>query len=336
MNHRSSKRRKNLTKPDLSLEDALIQKSTKSGFQDRWKQRLGEDIFQRAWNWRIQELESYFSTPLYTISLRWYEDGKEEIGGNRHTINGYGVLVKHLSNQVNIQTNRSVKSIIKTDNKITVTDTNGEAITADYVVCTIPLGVLKKGEVTFQPKLSEKKEIAIKSLGMGFLNKVVIHFSAVFWPPQAGWLSFVGGGRDQFGDIKSLFKKTGEAILVFYLSPGASTKRQKEGWTDEQTFNQCLTVLSFQFGDKPQKLFLQGFATEWQSDPFSYGSYSYLALGSEGCHYDWLSEPEMNEHLLFAGEATERNSPATVEGAYVSGRREAYRIQRLIQKNRTK
>src|SRR5690606_21079804 len=137
------RKKRNLTKPDLSLEDALIQKSTKSGFQDRWKQRLGEDIFQRAWNWRIQELgllnsflqffsilfvESYFSTPLYTISLRWYEDGKEEIGGNRHTINGYGVLVQHLSNQVNIQTNRRVKSIIKTDNKITVTDTNGKEI----------------------------------------------------------------------------------------------------------------------------------------------------------------------------------------------------------------
>lgn len=214
--------------------------------------------------------------------------------------------------------------------------------------------------------------------------KVVLHFREVFWPPAAGWISFVGG-KDQFGDIKSLFKKTGttqpsfpwviwigEPILVFYLSPGISIKRQEEGWTDQLTFNKCLSILSLRFGQKPNELFLSGFATgsflkpqppdyplvrnpfsnfwfrllrvvEWQKDPFSYGSYSYLALGSKGCHYEWLSEPEMNDRLLFAGEATERNSPATVEGlliwsrfdlflgAFVSGRREAHRIHSFLQ-----
>jgi monoamine oxidase len=330
--------KKHLEEPDRTVEEAILTHSTKSGFQKRWKEKLGEELFMKAWNWRVSEMESYFNAPLSTMSHRWLDDegSKEEKGGNRHTINGYGVLVQHLASKLNIQLNKKVTSIVQENGslKLKITTTTGETILADYVVCSIPLGVLKKKEIVFQPKLSERKETAISSLGMGFLNKIVLQFTQVFWPPCVGWMSFIGGTTEHFGDIKSLFKKTGEAVLVFYLTPGVSTKRQREGWTEQETIQKALDVLSYQFGDNPKKFFVTGFATEWQTDPFSFGSYSYLAVGSCGYHYDWLSEPEMNDRLMFAGEATERNSPATVEGAFVSGRREAYRLQRVFKQQR--
>ena len=65
--------------------------------------------------------------------------------------------------------------------------------------------------------------------------------------------------------------------------------------------------------------------TQWASDPFAGGSYSYVPVGATGEEYDALAEP-VGSRLFFAGEATSRDYHATVHGAYLSGLREAERI----------
>jgi len=68
--------------------------------------------------------------------------------------------------------------------------------------------------------------------------------------------------------------------------------------------------------------------TRWGSDEFSFGSYSYVPIGGTSFDYDELAKPVMNR-LFFAGEATIKEAPATVHGTYLSGIREAQRIQNL-------
>jgi len=60
----------------------------------------------------------------------------------------------------------------------------------------------------------------------------------------------------------------------------------------------------------------------WGSDPFAFGSYSNISVGATGEDYDVLAEP-VGERLHFAGEATMRQHPATMHGAFLSGVREA-------------
>lgn len=62
--------------------------------------------------------------------------------------------------------------------------------------------------------------------------------------------------------------------------------------------------------------------TRWSADPFSRGSYSFLALGSTPDDRRRLAEP-VDGVLFFAGEATSTEHPATVRGAWESGRRAA-------------
>lgn len=81
--------------------------------------------------------------------------------------------------------------------------------------------------------------------------------------------------------------------------------------------------------------------TRWRADPWSRGSYSYVATGSSGNDYDILATPvspqvtsvisppsgtNVPPRLFFAGEHTIRNYPATVHGALLTGFREAGRI----------
>ena len=88
--------------------------------------------------------------------------------------------------------------------------------------------------------------------------------------------------------------------------------------------------------------------TRWRADPFSRGSYSYVAAGSSGNDYDMMAAPlsvnstqvppthttavpppspaQTPSRVFFAGEHTSRHYPATVHGAFLSGLREAARI----------
>ena len=47
---------------------------------------------------------------------------------------------------------------------------------ADAVIISVPLGVLKSGNITFQPSLPEWKQQAINNLGFGLLNKVGVQY----------------------------------------------------------------------------------------------------------------------------------------------------------------
>lgn len=80
---------------------------------------------------------------------------------------------------------------------------------------------------------------------------------------------------------------------------------------------------------------IQTICTRWGEDPLSYGSYSHVSVQSSGSDYDILAESVGNQ-LFFAGEATSRQYPATMHGAFVSGLREAshiYQATRVRQNN---
>lgn len=74
--------------------------------------------------------------------------------------------------------------------------------TADAVLCTLPLGVLKQSTasqaaslpntVQFTPPLPEWKVAAIQRLGFGNLNKVVLCFERTFWDSNANLFGHVG------------------------------------------------------------------------------------------------------------------------------------------------
>jgi len=59
--------------------------------------------------------------------------------------------------------------------------------------------------------------------------------------------------------------------------------------------------------------------TRWGTDPFSLGSYSYLAVGSSPADRDALGR-SVDDRVYFAGEAVSVDYPATVHGALLSGR----------------
>ena len=81
-------------------------------------------------------------------------------------------VVKVLSGEKNAEDGR-VKPIIET--------ADGSSLAFDEVVCTMPLGWLKRNPDAFEPPLSPRLAKAIASIGYGTLDKVYITFPEAFW-----------------------------------------------------------------------------------------------------------------------------------------------------------
>lgn len=75
---------------------------------------------------------------------------------------------------------------------VDVTCADGSKISADYVIFTGSLGVLKRNHTTlFTPRLPPRHIKAIETLGYGTLGKIFLEFEEPFWPSNVrDWVSY--------------------------------------------------------------------------------------------------------------------------------------------------
>jgi len=86
---------------------------------------------------------------------------------------GYDKITDYLKEGINIKLNTKVNSINYSGNNILI-NTSKENYNADYVLVTVPLGVLKKNIIKFSPRLPQKTQNAINQLEMGTANKFLL------------------------------------------------------------------------------------------------------------------------------------------------------------------
>ncbi len=228
--------------------------------------------------------------------------------------NGYGQLVAHLSRGLQIRPDTAVTRIDHRGTTVTLTTTQG-TVTADRVIVTVPLGVLKTDAIAFDPPLPEAKSQAIQRLGFGLLDKVVLRFDEPHWAAEPDVFGVVGADAP-VSDVLNGLRFSDTPLLVGLRAAGNALDR--EALSDRAAVEQVRATLGL-----PEPA--GALVTRWAADPFARGSYSFLAVGSSPDDQRALAEP-VGDRLHFAGEATQEEFFATVHGAYLSGLREAERI----------
>ncbi|WRX30642.1 Amine oxidase - like 10 [Theobroma cacao] len=211
----------------------------------------------------------------------------------------------------------------------------GQEFRGDMALCTVPLGVLKKGSIEFVPELPQRKKDAIQRLGYGLLNKVAMLFPYNFWGGEIdtfGHLTEDSSMRGEFFLFYSYSSVSGGPLLVALVAGDAAIKF--EMMSPVESVKRVLNILRGIFHPKgiviPDPV--QAVCTRWGKDCFTYGSYSYVAIGSSGDDYDILAESVGDGRVFFAGEATNKQYPATMHGAFLSGMREAAHILRVARR----
>ena len=254
------------------------------------------------------------------LSFLHWDDGYEVYGyGDSVVEGGFEALLRPLAKGIDVRLSCAVTHIAHGPGVARVTTSAG-VFEGARVLVTLPLGVLKSGAVTFDPPLPPEKTLAIERLGVGALTKVVLHYDVPFWPRAQYVFGYLC--RDIASHptaVVNLWRTHQLPALVLLL--GGRVGREAERWSEAQRQALGVRVVRDLFGDDaPAPKHVQ--VTEWASDPFSLGAYSFVRIGSSPTDIEALAEP-VGDALLFAGEATSRHHWAAAHGAYVSGLREA-------------
>ena len=269
-------------------------------------------------------IESDYAEDTAQLSAWWFDDDDEFSGDDHLFLAGYDQIIANLADGVSIQTGQTVEQIAY-DNQGAQIKTSSNQFDADYLLVTVPLGVLKANQIQFSPGLPEAKLNAIQRLGMGVLNKTVLKFFEPFWPVDR---HFFGSMADPIGENSFYLN-----LMPFYEQPAllgfsaGSAARDIETRSDDQIINHMMENLRTIFGGElpePESYLI----TRWDNDPFSLGSYSYIPVGATPEDRQALAESVKNV-LFFAGEATHNKYPATVHGAFLSGVRAAEEISTI-------
>lgn len=299
---------------DISIEAAVEQLIDVEALSDQEKLYLNvvlNSAYEQEWSGSISQMSAQ----------RVNEDGDNFDGEDVIFPDGYDVITTYLANGLAIELEQKVLQIAHDASGVTVTTQNGE-FQADRAIVTLPLGVLKSGDVVFSPPLPAEKQTVIEQMGFGVLNKVYLRFAEPFWGKRPEWYSYLSEKRGNWSEWFNMHHYIDQPILLAFNAADFGT--ELEGWSDEKIVAEAMIILRKMFGNEiPEPESFQ--ITRWIADPFAYGSYSFPALGSPANAREVLARP-VNNRLFFAGEATNSDYPATVHGAYLSGIREANRI----------
>lgn len=259
-------------------------------------------------------IEHEFAADVSQLSLYHWDEGEAYQGGDVIFADGYDQIVTALAEGLQIRTNAVVTRIAYTTRAVSVSTTTGD-FTADYAVITLPVGVLQQGAIAFEPALPAAKQAAIARLGSGVLNKSYLVFPQRFWEREPELLNYISADKGRWCEALNLAHYVNKPVLLWFNAGeyGAAI----EALSDAEIAAAAVATMRTLYGASipaPEAVHI----TRWLSDPFARGAYSSLAPGATPDDRTALVAPVAGR-LFFAGEATRRDFPSTVHGAYLSG-----------------
>ncbi|PIN17266.1 Flavin-containing amine oxidase [Handroanthus impetiginosus] len=335
-----------------------------------WSRKsLEEAIFNMHWN-MFRAFTS--ADDLGTLDLNAEREYKTFPGEDITIPRGYSGVIESLASVLPvgmIQLGRKVDKIewqLKNGHEgrpVKLHLSDGSFISADHVIVTVSLGVLKRGieqdSSMFDPPLPSFKIQAISRLGYGVVDKVFLQLPSqetsdfkfpllqmVFHQPDSALRHPKIPNWMRRASLLYPIYTNSRVVLAWFTGKEAL---EIESLSEEEIIdgfsitasNLLSSKLSSQIklncnGSEDYGLkFEKVLRTQWGTDPLFLGSYSYVAVGSSGDDLDALAKPlpENSDldstpplQILFAGEATHRTHYSTTHGAHLSGLREANRL----------
>jgi len=239
-----------------------------------------------------------------------------------------------------VQMNTPVASIDYGGDPITLTDKNGNIIQANKVIVTVPVSILKGGDISFSPALPESMTGSLTKIGMDASIRVILDFKKNFWGETTGLIWGGTTGPQYFNtgvgrsenyrtlsitingpmatELSNLGTNMIEPILAeldaVYAGQGTLFVRRNisAGPTDEH-YNEIQFIIE-----------------DWSKEEFIKGGYSYPLVNATNDDRINIGLP-INDKLFFAGEATDVNGDSgTINGALASAERVAEEVVKSI------
>lgn len=275
---------------------------------------------------------------------------------------GYDRVVEHVADLVRktpgtLRLNHAVNKILRLSDgtKYQVSfsndDSSAKSLDADAVIVAIPLGVLKRDAISFEPQLPSSLLDGLTKMSYGALGKVFFEFRDVFWsrhndsliyyptPPQLASDS-EAGQYPVLGHcfiVTNLYMMTGTPRLCVLLAPPLVQEIEAmaaaPGGT-EKVFEYFEPLLEL-FRLEPHEALppvVDVRVTGWTRDEHAgFGTYSTAKIGDDPRVWWDALDGQKGARLQFAGEHCSRTATGCVHGAYESGEEAARRVLEVLE-----
>jgi len=292
-------------------------------FQTIFNSLYPTQVNNRLWKYMLSAyLEFDTGGDISKLSSKYFFDDEAFSGKDVIVTNGYDKVANLLGQGLDIRLNSRVTEINYNATKSLV-KVNENSIEADYVIVSVPLGVLKNTSISFQPSLPASKLSAIQNIQMGNVNKFLFIWDTPFWDTNIQYIGYTPETKGKFNYLMNMskFLPTTNGLMTFAFGDYATVT---ETMTDAQISGEVIAQLKTIYGNSipnPTNML----RTKWGQNINTFGAYSFATNGTTSADFDTLSN-EINNKVFFAGEHTERDYRGTVHGAYLSGIREADKI----------
>eukprot|EP00301_Raphidiophrys_heterophryoidea_P026573 c9208_g1_i1.p1 GENE.c9208_g1_i1~~c9208_g1_i1.p1 ORF type:complete len:561 (+),score=127.70 c9208_g1_i1:113-1795(+) len=254
---------------------------------------------------------------------------------------GYNTLNHYLAQGLKIELGQEVTTVewVPADgtnpSSVRILTAGGSVYEGSAVLVTIALGAMKHHTITFSPDLPNWKWHAVDDIGIALLDHVYLLWNESWWPNADALWKYKpeesNMGKDtasEWYNIHNLLQGTSDNStmppLLLSLPAGLFAK-VVETMTDDQVQEVFLGELKSLFPDIDIPPPAELVRTQWYKDRFTFGAYSSPEVGTDPLSFEYLAQ-DIGGVLFFAGEATSSDRFGYVDGAFISGQREAQKI----------
>ncbi len=230
-------------------------------------------------------------------------------------IGGMQALAAALITQTKPSFNETVAAISRTTKGVEVF-TKKRTISADAVIVTVPVSVLKAGAIAFDPGLPPSHQAVLDAMGMGNLLKVWIRYPSANWIFNHTVASFC---ENSLFEAVFNFEKSHGAPILMGMAAGRNA-HQLEELNDQEITKLFISDINKHIGlqlTTPSHVEI----SRWGKDPLVGGAYMYPNADYRDKDNHVLRRPIANR-ILLAGEAL-ADSYGYVDTAWADGRRAA-------------
>lgn len=227
--------------------------------------------------------------------------------------------------------------------KVAVHTANGRVFLGDYVIVTLPLGVMQWRHYSlFHPPLPQAQAKALSAFTMGNFTKIFAEWPAPFWRERGmQWLAAEDYSVEEMGKFRlpMEFHDLGALVpgfnVLFTYLVGSHAERW-ESLSDTQAAKLLVKRLQRLFPEIVVPMPSAFLMTRHGSDPFMRGAYSSAKLGVSDSDFTNMVAPVSDYHgttrIFFAGEHTCQRFTGYLHGAYESGLQAAAQVLEMFGK----
>ncbi|MFL2801201.1 MAG: flavin monoamine oxidase family protein [Paracoccaceae bacterium] len=326
----------------LNLSGNDIDEKVWDEIEEIWEEIIYDEIYSDTEGSILDAINEYDSNIWSDPNIRWVFSAYEEFnyGGPVHEISaglikemsgfptadvifkdGYDKIINLLAKNLQIQNNSIVKSVNYSSNNITVSTTS-KNYECDYVICSVPLGVLKFNSIEFNPALPRYKQESIEKVGFGTVTKLALKFKDQFWDSDVQYYYTVAKETGRW-PVWMNYRTFSKEKILMGLCMGDYAKKA-DLMSTEELIEDGLKVLKNVWEDDVGEV-QNVLRTSWLNDPFTKGAYSFPKVDNSEEDFENLAE-SVDNRLFFCGEHTDLEYLATTHGALFTGIRAAKEV----------